>query len=116
MSLEDKFKALEGKSEAALRNMLAAAHQVESDAKKALYVARQRITILPTHAKEVAEKPVAQLEAEVTDSIEHVQAISAKLRGEVPASVASDATPVVAEPVAEEPAPKEEVPVEAPAA
>lgn len=96
MSLKELMAELEGKPAATLRNMLAAAYQMESDAKKELYVLRQRAMVLPTHAGEEEEKAIQAARLRVADMVAYVQAVAEKLHastGTAPTSIASDEVP-----------------------
>lgn len=81
MSLKTAIKALEGKPEAVLRNLLADAHKMESIAKMELYKARTRIVALPSNEGQPEHAELANLSKSVDESVSYVKAIKDKLEG-----------------------------------
>lgn len=79
MNLEVLLKDLEGKSEAQLRNLYADALAAESDAKKALYVLRQRLANLTTYAEVEEERLLAEAKAAVSDGQKYLIALEEKI-------------------------------------
>lgn len=81
MSLKENIKALEGKPEAVLRNLLAEAQKLESLAKMRLYQARTRVVALPSNEGQAEHEELHSLSQDVDESITYVKAIKDKIEG-----------------------------------
>jgi hypothetical protein len=83
INLEALVSDLEGKTEPVLRSLYADALTAESDAKKELYVLRQRLANLPTNHNLNEEKLLADAKSTAADAITYLRAIEAELSGSV---------------------------------
>lgn len=86
-SLEQKiakfFDSLAGKTEIELRNLYDDALVAESDAKRELYVLRQRAAALATDVDAEAERIIIEAKSGVEDAIAWLKALEQRLSGKL---------------------------------
>lgn len=80
------IKDLEGKTEVQLRDLYSVALMAEAEAKKELYVLRQRVANLATDVDAEEEKAISEAKSKVADALTWLQALEAKLFGKDPAA------------------------------
>lgn len=86
LNFDQIVKDLEGKTVAELRNLYSDALAAEAEAKKELYVLRQRVANLATDVDEEEEKVIAEAKLKVADAVTWLKALEAKLFGSDPAA------------------------------
>lgn len=86
LKIEQLVKDLEGKTAAQLHNLYSDALIAEAEAKKELYVLRQRVANLATDADAEEEKLISEAKAKVADAITWLKALESKLFGADPSA------------------------------
>jgi hypothetical protein len=84
INFEQLVKELEGKTSAQLRNLYSDALMAEAEAKKELYILRQRVANLATDADAEEEKLITDAKARVSEAGVWLKALEAKLFGNDP--------------------------------